>query len=137
MKRRSRRSAPRKEISGNGGRRCDDREPVAAHIAILSIIRQIPRGRVCTYGRVAVAAGLPRRARLVGRVLRASPLADAVPWHRVVASSGRISDRPGDGAAEQIRRLAHEGIDISATGRIDMGRYLWDPSAIAGRLKSR
>lgn len=76
-----------------------------------------------TYGQVAVAAGLPRRARLVGRLLSGSPLADGVPWHRVVNASGRISERDGDGPSRQRRLLAAEGVLPDRNGRFDLSRY--------------
>jgi len=104
----------------------DITEPTHVHLQILGVIQQIPEGRVCTYGRVAAAAGLPRRARLVGRILYDSPLADDVPWHRVINASGRISDRRG-GTTEQVARLAAEGIEVTACGRIDLATYLWQP----------
>src|SRR5687767_16029062 len=59
--------------------------------AILAVVRSIPRGRVSTYGLLADRAGLPRRARLFGRVLSGLPADSAVPWHRVVAARGRIA----------------------------------------------
>ncbi len=97
------------------------------HLRILSIIRKIPPGRVSTYGLIATAAGLPRRARLVGRILRDSPLADGVPWHRVVGAGGRVSQRHGTGAGEQRDRLQAEGIEFEDGGRIDLSIYLWEP----------
>ncbi len=101
---------------------CDGR-----HLRILSLVREIPLGRVCTYGVIAAAAGLPRRARLVGRILSDSPLADGVPWHRVIGAAGRVSQRRGTGAQEQIDRLLDEGIEFEDGGRIDLGIYLWEP----------
>lgn len=86
-------------------------------------MRAIPAGRVATYGGVAAVAGLPRRARLVGRALRGCP-AD-VPWHRVVASPGRIAFPPGsEDYEEQLRRLQAEGVACLG-GRIDMRRFGW------------
>ena len=101
---------------------CDGR-----HLRILSLVREIPLGRVCTYGVIAAAAGLPRRARLAGRILSDSPLADGVPWHRVIGAAGRVSQRRGTGAREQIDRLLDEGIEFEDGGRIDLGIYLWEP----------
>lgn len=97
------------------------------HLRILSVIRRIPPGRVCTYGRIATGAGLPRRGRLVGRILRDSPLADGVPWHRVVGAGGRVSQRHGSGPRVQRDRLLDEGIEFEDGGRIDLGIYLWEP----------
>jgi methylated-DNA-protein-cysteine methyltransferase-like protein len=96
---------------------------------ILDVIRSIPRGRVCTYGRVAEAAGIAGRARLVGRVLRDSPFAASVQWHRVIGASGRISDRPGDGALEQRHLLLNEGVEVSLSGMVKLIDHLWAPKA--------
>jgi len=93
--------------------------------AILAVVRSIPRGRVSTYGLVADRAGLPRRARLVGRVLSGLPADSAVPWHRVVAAGGRIAFPTGSRANhEQRARLAREGVP-TLRGRVDMDRNGW------------
>jgi len=92
-------------------------------------VSSIPRGRVSTYGLVADRAGLPRRARLVGRVLSALPTGSAVPWHRVVAAGGRIAFPAGSRAnREQRARLAREGVP-TLRGRIDMDRNGWHGAA--------
>jgi methylated-DNA-protein-cysteine methyltransferase related protein len=93
--------------------------------AILAVVRSIPPGRVSTYGLVANRAGLPRHARLVGRVLSVLPGDSAVPWHRVVAAGGRIAFPPGSRAnREQRARLAREGVP-TLRGRVDMDRNGW------------
>jgi methylated-DNA-protein-cysteine methyltransferase related protein len=74
--------------------------------AISHAIRQIPRGRVSTYGAIAKAAGYPRCARHVGRVLKE---VDGLPWQRVLGSGGRISLR-GELALEQRFLLQAEGV---------------------------
>ena len=60
---------------------------------IYAVVRQIPEGRVATYGQVASLAGLAGQARQVGYALHALPDGTAVPWHRVVNASGGISLR--------------------------------------------
>jgi len=91
---------------------------------VYALVREIPRGRVVTYGQVAVMLGVPRGARAVGWALRALPadLAPPVPWHRVVGAGGRISPRLGPGPQVQRRLLEAEGIDFRR-GRIDLGRH--------------
>ncbi|MGH8178873.1 MAG: MGMT family protein [Steroidobacter sp.] len=94
---------------------------------ILATIKRIPRGRVSTYGDVADAAGLPRRARLVGTVLRQTTA--RVPWQRVINASGRISFPLGSEAySRQRKRLEGEGV-VFAGGRIDLKHYGWPPRA--------
>jgi methylated-DNA-protein-cysteine methyltransferase-like protein len=90
-------------------------------------IRRIPRGRVATYGQVAIVAGFPRNARLVGTALR--NLRDhSVPWHRVVNSRGEISrrSRADDDELQRIL-LEAEGITFDLEGRLDLRRYGWHP----------
>lgn len=95
--------------------------------AIYDVIRRIPRGWVATYGQVAAMAGLPRRARLVGRVLQRLDPAVKIPWHRVVNAKGEISyslSRNG-GDALQRRLLEKEGFEFDANGRLDLERCRW------------
>ncbi len=97
------------------------------HDAIYSVVLSIPAGRVATYGQVAEAAGLPRRARLVGRALRMLPDDSGVPWHRVVNAGGTISERgTGDSEHEQRRLLEAEGVRFGRGGRISLDEYRWE-----------
>lgn len=91
---------------------------------ILAVVDSIPKGQVATYGQVAEEAGLPRRARLVGRILSELSTSTELPWHRVVASPGRISPRPGRGAIEQAKRLRAEGVPVKS-GRLDLKKFRW------------
>jgi methylated-DNA-protein-cysteine methyltransferase-like protein len=101
----------------------------AAAGAILAAVASIPRGRVSTYGLVAERAGLPRRARLVGRVLSQLPTGSRVPWHRVVGAGGRIAFPTGSRAnREQRARLAREDVP-TLRGRVDMDRNGWHGAA--------
>ena len=91
---------------------------------VYGLVREIPRGRVVTYGQIAVMLGVPRGARAVGWALRALPEAPAVrvPWHRVVGSGGRISPRRGPGPEIQRRRLRREGVSFRGAN-VDLGRH--------------
>jgi methylated-DNA-protein-cysteine methyltransferase related protein len=92
---------------------------------VLAAVRRIPRGKVCTYGNVAEVAGLPRRARLVGTVLRQTPSARGLPWYRVINAGGRISFPVGsDAYARQRHKLEAEGV-VFVGGRVDLRRYGW------------
>jgi methylated-DNA-protein-cysteine methyltransferase-like protein len=91
---------------------------------IIAAVKRIPRGRVSTYGAIADVAGLPRRARLVGTVLKHTSAKD-LPWFRVINSSGRISLPSGSDAYRvQKRKLEGEGV-IFRGDRVDMKRYGW------------
>ena len=81
--------------------------------AIRKAVRAISRGSFLSYGEVARRAGLPKRARLVGQVLRESGNEARLPWHRVTGAGGRIAFPAGSAnAREQLRRLAREGVEV-------------------------
>ena len=92
---------------------------------ICEIARRIPYARVATYGDLARMAGAPRSAREAGRAMASLPADTDVPWWRVVNRHGAISLR-AEGADEQARRLAVEGIRPGSDGTIDLERYRWD-----------
>lgn len=95
------------------------------HRAIRNAVAAIPPGRVASYGEVAARAGLPRRARLVGRVLRDAGDGAHLPWHRVLRADGRIAFPPGSRPyREQRQRLLGEGVRV-AGGRVDLKRFGW------------
>jgi methylated-DNA-protein-cysteine methyltransferase-like protein len=99
-------------VSGTGG------GSSAALEAIWQVVCAIPRGRVSTYGAVARAAGLPRRARLAGFALRVAPGEMNLPWHRVVGAGGRIVfPKSSRERKEQSKRLRAEGVAVTA-GRV-------------------
>ncbi len=92
-----------------------------------ALIRQIPAGRVSTYGLIAGCAGNRRGARQVVRILHAASAKDGLPWHRVVNREGRIVLPRGRGFEEQKGLLEAEGVVFGAGGRIDLERFLWSP----------
>lgn len=98
-----------------------------AAVAICAVIRRIPKGWVATYGQVAAMAGLPRRARLVGHVLRNLDPATKIPWHRVVNAKGEVSytlARNGSDAFQQ-RLLEAEGVEFDGRNRFNLERFRW------------
>ncbi len=102
----------------------------ALYERIYAVVRRVPRGKVATYGQIAVVAGLPRHARHVGFALRALPEGSKLPWHRILNARGEVSERAVPGVDELQRELLEdEGIEFSAAGRIDLDRYRWDEDA--------
>jgi methylated-DNA-protein-cysteine methyltransferase-like protein len=96
-----------------------------AYRRVWSTVQAIPAGRVASYGQIADLAGLPRRARLVGRALKGLPEGGDVPWHRVLLSSGRLAFARGTpGYREQRERLLAEGV-LFAGERVDLARFGW------------
>jgi methylated-DNA-[protein]-cysteine S-methyltransferase len=92
---------------------------------VLAAVRRIPPGRVATYGDVAAAAGVPRAARAVGKILKGCR-APGVPCQRVIAAGGRLG---GYGGSEGMKRalLAAEGVVVSGTRvrEFDRKRYCY------------
>jgi methylated-DNA-protein-cysteine methyltransferase-like protein len=90
---------------------------------IYAAIAAIPRGRVASYGAIASRAGLPGRARLVGRLLGETPEGMQLPWHRVLRAGGKIALPVGSrGFREQCRLLQSEGIEVRH-GRVPLSRF--------------
>jgi methylated-DNA-protein-cysteine methyltransferase related protein len=99
-----------------------ERASAAAPERIYSAIRSIPAGRVCAYGEVALRAGLPGRARMVGHLL-ANAVEMYLPWHRVLRANGEIAFAPGSLARKkQEKLLRSEGVLVK-NGRVSMRDY--------------
>ena len=95
---------------------------------IYAVVSRIPKGRVASYGQVALLAGLPRQARLVGYAMHALPAGSDVPWHRVVNAAGKISIR-SDGLGHdelQAQLLRREGVRF-VKDAIPLAMYRWQP----------
>ena len=104
-------------------------EPLNPQERIWQIVYQIPVGRVASYGQIATLAGLPGRARLVGRTLKNLPHPTSLPWHRVCNAQGRLSLPPESSSHQEQRlRLEAEGI-VFIQGKISLQRYGWDCAA--------
>jgi methylated-DNA-protein-cysteine methyltransferase-like protein len=93
---------------------------------IYDIVREIPRGRVATYGQIAELAGIPRQPRRIGYALSALPPESNVPWHRVINAKGEISLRSAGGSERvQKRLLKQEGILFDRNGKVPLGQFRW------------
>ena len=95
--------------------------------AVYEVVRQIPKGRVATYGQVARMVGKPRNARFVGYALHVNPEPGIIPCHRVVFRDGSLA--PGfafGGADVQRELLANEGVEFLPNGRVDMAHFVWE-----------
>lgn len=106
---------------------------------VLAVVRQIPRGKVATYGQIARIIGAPRSARYVGYALRAAPAtgadAEPIPCHRVVLKDGRMATGLAfGGPGVQREMLEGEGVGFDDEGNVAMGEFLWDglPAGEAG-----
>ena len=88
---------------------------------ILSVVAEIPEGRVCSYGEIARLIGREKNARLVGKVLSSAQLYGDYPCHRVVNHAGRTAPH----WLQQRALLESEGVTFRPNGTVDMARHLW------------
>ena len=91
---------------------------------IYKVVRQVPRGKVASYGQIAQIVGKGCHARMVGYAMAGTPEGSGVPWQRIVNREGKVS-LPGEGGVIQRMRLEAEGVVFDARGRIDMKRFGW------------
>ena len=91
---------------------------------IYEVVKNISEGKVATYGQVALLAGNPRWARVVGYALHVNPEPGTIPCHRVVNREGKVAPSfafGGEGVQRQL--LESEGIVFESDGRIDLEKY--------------
>ena len=92
---------------------------------IYDVVKEIPKGKVATYGQIASLAGNKRWARVVGYALHANPEPGIIPCHRVVNRYGEVSRACAFGGENrQIELLESEGVAFT-DGRVDLERYQW------------
>jgi methylated-DNA-protein-cysteine methyltransferase-like protein len=92
---------------------------------IYAVVRQIPPGKVATYGQLAAIVG-GCTARMVGYAMAALPADSEVPWPRVINRQGKISPRgAGDGSLRQRQILEAEGITFDSKGQVDFDQVGW------------
>jgi len=93
---------------------------------VYQLVKQIPRGRVTTYGALAKALHLRGGARTAGRAMAATPSGKGIPWHRVVGDRGKLLIREPY-ASLQRKLLESEGVQIIEL-RADLKRHGWNPA---------
>jgi methylated-DNA-protein-cysteine methyltransferase-like protein len=93
---------------------------------VIKIVKTIPKGKVASYGQIALIAGEPRAARQVGWILNQKSDGQT-PWWRVINNSGRISIKhPEISALEQKELLEKERIKVTKNFEIDIKKYRWE-----------
>jgi len=92
---------------------------------IIEQILAVPKGKVSSYGGIALKAGLANGARQTVRVLHSLSEKYSLPWYRIIRSDGSIALPEGAGRELQISLLRREGVKISKNGKVDMGKYAW------------
>lgn len=94
---------------------------------VIEIIKEIPEGRVMTYGQVAKLAGSPRGARQVVRILHSMGKKHKLPWHRVINAKGEIAVTDDESKSLQKFFLMGEGIEFISDNVIDLNKYQFHP----------
>ncbi|MBR1737241.1 MAG: MGMT family protein [Firmicutes bacterium] len=89
---------------------------------VLSVVEEIPVGKVATYGQIARLTGHDKNARLVGKILSRAEFYGEYPCHRVVNHSGRTVLN----WTEQRTLLEAEGIEFNKNGNVNMSKYQWN-----------
>lgn len=101
--------------------------------AVLSVVANIPKGKVATYGQIARWIGRPRNARLVGKILSQAERYGAYPCHRVVNHAGRLAP----GFAQQKEKLLAEGVNLNDDMHVDLKRHQWEGASTCMDLSKR
>src|ERR1035437_7467485 len=92
---------------------------------IYELTRQIPKGKVATYGQLAKLAGNPSSSRAVGAFMRTNPDAPATPCHRVVAADGSLTGYSGVGGINGKKKmLIVEGVKFKKE-KVDLSISQW------------
>ena len=97
---------------------------------VYEVVRQIPKGRVTSYGAIGKCLGARSSARMVGWAMNgAGRVKPAVPAHRVVNSNGMLTGKPHFNPPEKMQQLlAREGIKVANDKIVDFKKHFWDPS---------
>jgi methylated-DNA-protein-cysteine methyltransferase-like protein len=90
-------------------------------------VRRIPKGKVATYGQIAILAGNPRWARAVGYALHVNPDPEGIPCYRVVNRFGGLAPAFAFGGINmQADLLRADGVEVREDNTVDLEAYLWD-----------
>ncbi|MEJ8547404.1 MGMT family protein [Brevibacillus borstelensis] len=93
----------------------------------VEIIRNIPPGKVMTYGQIAALAGSPRGARQVVRILHSMSKKHRLPWHRVINAEGQISLQEEESRTMQMLLLQGEGVEVTGGRSINLKIFQFHP----------
>ncbi|RCK65971.1 Alkyltransferase-like protein 1 [Candida viswanathii] len=123
-------------------------ESKAFHFGVYAIVRQIPYGKVTSYGHIAYLLDKPQNSRQVGSAMKHGTYiilklnenvttespdyidVESLPWWRVILSSGKISPREANGQYEQADRLRGEAVAVLDGLMVDLDEYGWFPDEI-------
>jgi methylated-DNA-protein-cysteine methyltransferase-like protein len=99
---------------------------------VYDVARQIPEGKVTSYGAIAKAIGAARSARMVGYAMNASHTMDDIPAHRVVNRNGLLTGKfHFDGTNLMQQLLESEGVKVVENKIVDFEKHFWEPEISA------
>ena len=102
---------------------------------VYSVVREIPKGKVATYGQIAKMLNAPRFSQIVGFALHSNPDTATIPCHRVVNREGRICTGFAFGGEKAQRELLEsEGVKVDKDGCVDLKKHLWNPDIDSNSL---
>ena len=103
---------------------------------VFRFIKEIPEGKVATYGQIANLAGSHRAARQVGMMLNGlkHDPNNEIPWQRVVNAEGGLSTHKIGFGELQRALLEEEGIEFNAEGLIDLRKFQWQPEQVSSQI---
>lgn len=94
--------------------------------SVYNVVKQIPKGKVATYGQIAFLIGRPKASRFVGFALHSNPNPITIPCHRVVNKNGYLSGGFAFGGIDEQKRLLElEGVKVNSNYCVDLTKYLW------------
>lgn len=97
---------------------------------VYEAVCKIPKGKVATYGQIALLAGNPKASRVVGYALHVNPRPGVIPCHRVVNRFGGLAPAFAFGGTDAQQRLVEgEGVAVEE-GAVDLKKYRWDSSGV-------
>ncbi|WP_438865160.1 MGMT family protein [Neptunicella sp.] len=94
---------------------------------IWQTVETVPKGKVASYGQIADLAGLPGRARLVGKALGKNPDDRPLPWYRILRSNGQIAFPAGSKQADIQKGLLQQEDVVVINNRVKLSQYQWQP----------
>ncbi len=95
---------------------------------VYAVVKQIPIGKVATYGQVAALCGSPKAARAVGYALHVNPQPGIIPCHRIVNREGRLAKSFAFGGIDRQKELLEKEGVLVDVDTVDLKVYLWDSS---------
>ncbi|MBV1910491.1 MAG: MGMT family protein [Kangiellaceae bacterium] len=103
------------------------KQPSEKVIRIWKTVQVVPSGKVASYGQIADLAGLPGRARLVGKSLGLAPSSMNLPWYRILRSSGQLAFEKGTRQAEMQKGFLQEEGVVVMNNRVKLKQFGWQP----------